>query len=131
MAFSDYYKALEDPHSRIQIDFDGWNADYPSPANFMELFICPGVGVGTSSTFNRSGYCNRAFDELVARAREAERTDPPAARSLWQQAGRLLDSAFPFAAASSSRFVSFTTAALGNYQYSPILGPLFDQMWVH
>jgi oligopeptide transport system substrate-binding protein len=42
--------------------FGGWSADYPDPRNWFALVF------GCKGAYNTFGYCNPAFDQLVARA---------------------------------------------------------------
>jgi oligopeptide transport system substrate-binding protein len=56
----DYQQALAS--GSYDLALGGWSADYPDPRDwFGMLFGCQGA-------FNQYGYCNPAFDQLVARA---------------------------------------------------------------
>jgi peptide/nickel transport system substrate-binding protein len=124
-----YFDAVQNPQSHAQIGQSIWIADYPEPFTFLsDLFSCSALNPRTTS--NASGYCDPAFDRQIAQAHAAVLTDPSAARALWHQADQYLTSAAPFAAAINERYVSLASATLGNYQTSPMLGPLLDQMWV-
>jgi oligopeptide transport system substrate-binding protein len=59
----------------------GWGADFPDPHNFMSLFTC-------NSGNNRTGWCNKKYDELVEQA--AEETDPEKRKLLYDKAQNLL-----------------------------------------
>ena len=60
MEASEYERALAD--GQYDLALGGWSADYPDPQDwFSALFGCQGA-------FNRTGYCNAGFDQLIARA---------------------------------------------------------------
>jgi oligopeptide transport system substrate-binding protein len=55
-----YQKALDT--SSYDLAFGGWAGDYPDPQDwFSMVFGCKGA-------YNKFGYCNSGFDQLVARA---------------------------------------------------------------
>jgi len=60
----------------------GWNADYASPQNFLEVLFA------TGATYNIGGYSNSQFDALLKQAAQA--TDEAASFALYQQAEQLL-----------------------------------------
>ena len=67
METADYEQAMAS--GAYDLAFGGWAADYPDPQDwFAMLFGCNGA-------YNRSGYCNPAFDRLVARADTSARQD--------------------------------------------------------
>jgi ABC-type transport system substrate-binding protein len=64
---------------------------------------------------------------------EADRlqiTDPGRAAAVWAQVDRELTDLAPSVPFVSLRYVDFTSARVGGYQFNPDLGPLFDQLWV-
>jgi oligopeptide transport system substrate-binding protein len=65
-----------------QMYYWGWNADYASPQNFLELLFA------TGSDYNIGGYSNPQFDALLSEAAQA--TDEAASLALYQQAEQIL-----------------------------------------
>ena len=59
----------------------GWGADFPDPHNFMSLFTC-------TSGNNRTRWCNREYDKLVAKA--AEERDPEKRKAIYDKAQKIL-----------------------------------------
>ena len=59
----------------------GWGADFPDPDNFMNLFT-------SESENNHTGWGNRDYDALVARA--AREADPAERQRLYDRAQRIL-----------------------------------------
>jgi ABC-type transport system substrate-binding protein len=67
---------------------------------------------------------------LVSQAQAAQLTDPAAARMLWAPADRIVTDQAPYVPIFNSGFAGFVSSRVGNYQESPVYGPLLDQMWV-
>ncbi len=105
-----------------QISITGWAPDYVAPSNFLGLYTCDG-----DPTLN---HCNTEFDAAYHAALDLQQTDPKAALDAWAKLDRLgvdLAVTAPIFTATSNVFVS---ARMGNFQYSPSAGVLFDQLWV-
>jgi oligopeptide transport system substrate-binding protein len=72
----------EAPDSGPRLSTSGWWQAYPDPQYWLSaVWTC-------NSGHNDAGYCNPAFDELVARA-DAE-LDPATRSALYEEAGRML-----------------------------------------
>jgi ABC-type transport system substrate-binding protein len=67
-------------------------------------------------------------DALVSQAQAAQLTDPAAARRLWAQADRIVTDQAPYAPIDNGGAAGFVSSRAGNYQESPVYGPLLDQM---
>jgi peptide/nickel transport system substrate-binding protein len=122
-----YFPAIKDKKTRPQIGTTLWLADYPSPSTFL---------VGTFSCDKRrapdnyGNFCDPVADGLMRRAARLQVTDPRAGNDLWAHAdARIIDqaAAIPLYNPITTDFVS---DRLGNYQYHPQWGMLFDQAWV-
>ena len=79
---------------------------------------------------NYAGFCDPHADQLASQAQAAQLTDPAAARRLWAQVDRIVTDQAPWVPILSQGSTAFVSARTGNYQESPIYGPLLDQMWV-
>ena len=75
-------------------------------------------------------FCDPHADQLASQAQAAQLTDPAAARRLWAQVDRIVTDQAPWVPILSFGNTAFVSARAGNYQESPISGPLYDQMWV-
>ena len=51
-------------------------------------------------------------------------------RALWQRVDRELTDAAPWVPLMVTKDVNFLSKRVGNYQYSPEMGMLIDQLWV-
>ena len=81
-------------------------------------------------TTNWAGFCDPHVDELARQAQAAQLTDPAAARGLWAQADRIVTDQAPYVPIFNEGLAGFVSSRAGNYQTSPVYGPLVDQMWV-
>ncbi len=125
-----FYTHLDNPRTKIQVSIGGgWGADFPAPSTFFgPLLSCQSADApGTS---NWAGFCDPQVDALVSRAQAAQLTDPAEARKLWARADRIVTDQAPFVPILNSTLAGFVSSGAGNYQESPVYGPLLDQMWV-
>lgn len=60
-------KSRLDKYSSGQFDFlvNGWNADYPDPISFLEIFT-------TGNSQNGGGYSNKAYDALINKSKTTD-----------------------------------------------------------
>ena len=121
---------LSNPRTKIQVSIGGgWGADFPAPSTFFgPLLSCQSADApGTS---NSAGFCDPQVDALTSQAQAAQLTDPATARRKWAQADRIVTDQAPYVPVSNQGLAGFVSSRLGNYQESPVYGPLLDQMWV-
>ena len=65
----------------------------------------------------------------MSQADQLQVSDPQAAAQVWAEVDREITDLALWVPLVSLRFADFTSARLGNYQYSPA-GILLDQLWV-
>jgi peptide/nickel transport system substrate-binding protein len=119
--------------NKIQIGIGGgWSPDFPAPsAFFLPLLGCRALSEHANNTTNWARFCDPHFDNLVREAQATQLTDPAAARRLWARVDRIAtNNALYVPLYNESSAVAFVSSRVGNYQASPIYGPLLDQMWV-
>ncbi len=119
-----------DPRSGIQVEFDGWIADFPLPSNFYELVACTTrtVASGVASPVN---YCNRDLDRRAAAATRMLQTEPGAALRAWTDIERELTEQAPLVPVANPVISWITSERLDNYQNrGDENGPLLSQLWV-
>jgi YVTN family beta-propeller protein len=124
-----FWTDLYDPRLKIQVSIGaGWGADFPTPSTFFgPLLSCQSAEPGTN---NFARFCDPHVDALVSQAQAAQLTDPAAARGLWAQADRIVTDQAPYVPIDNGGTAGFVSSRAGNYQASPVYGPLLDQMWV-
>jgi peptide/nickel transport system substrate-binding protein len=125
-----FFTDLSNPRTTIQVSVGaGWGADFPSPSTFFgPLLSCRSAD--EPGTNNWAGFCDPHVEALASQAQAAQPTDPAAARRLWAQADRLVTDQAPYVPILNTSTAGFVSSRVGNYQTSPLYGPLFDQMWV-
>ena len=103
----------------------GWIADYPAGSNFYDaVFSCKTAMAGAG------WYCNPQVERAAAEARQAQVSDPAKASSLWTEVDRLITDDAPVVALGNATSATLISTRVGNYQSSPMVGPLLSQMWV-
>jgi YVTN family beta-propeller protein len=109
-----------------QITFGpGWIADYPAGSNAYDaVFSCTAVIAGAG------WYCNPQVERTAAEAKQAEMSDPALGDRLWAEVDRLITDDAPVVALGNPTPITLISTRVGNYQSSPIVGPLLSQMWV-
>ena len=130
VSYDQWFGALGNPRTRIQIGFGaGWGADYPDPSTFFgPLLSCRSTEEPGFS--NWAEFCDPQVDALASQAQAVQATDPAAARKRWAQADRVVTDQAPYVAVYNAADAGFVSSRAGNYQESPVYGPLLDQMWV-
>jgi YVTN family beta-propeller protein len=126
-----FFNAISNFHSKIQMGVVSWSADFPAAATFfLPVLSCRSFYRDPTSTANYAGFCDPYTDKLASRAQAAQATDPGAARRLWAQADRMVTDQAPWAPVLNEASTVFVSSRVGNYQESPVYGPLLGQLWV-
>jgi YVTN family beta-propeller protein len=128
-----FFPAVSNFHSKVQAGFNAWGADFPTASEFfLPVLSCRSFyqDPNSSNTSNYAGFCDPHADQLASQAQAVQLTDPAAARRLWAQVDRIVTDQAPWVPILSRGSTAFVSARTGNYQESPIYGPLLDQMWV-
>ena len=127
-----YFAKVADSRSRVQIGMSWWGADFPAPSSFyLPMLSCNSYQPMTTSNDNYSEYCSRYADELASKARSVQVVDPAGARRLWAQVDRTVTDEAPCVSIMTLRNSALISTRLRNFQANPVLGPLFDQVWIH
>ena len=93
VAFTTYLTETGRP-GQVQIFLGGWSADFPDPANFLDVLFSS-ASIHEEGSENRSFYSNPELDALLARAR-VER-DRDARRQLYREASAIVVRDAPWA----------------------------------
>ena len=116
-------RELSDEKTRgVQAGMLGWFG-LPRAASFLLTgFTC--------KPRNLSFFCDRRVDAEIARALKLEATDQDAAQALWARIERDVVDLAPEVPLFTPTDVNIVSKRVGNYQYNPEWGILFDQLWV-
>jgi peptide/nickel transport system substrate-binding protein len=112
---------------KIQVGVWSWFADYPAAADFAPLFSCRTARVPLQ---NPAQFCDRRVERMIERARELAPVHPRAANELLARIDRMVTDMAPYVPLLNPRRVEYVSGRVGNYQFNPQLGTLFDQLWV-
>ena len=124
----DYWRTVGDSRSHAQLGMYGWIPDYASPASFFgPPFSCAALRPASRTNPNFSQLCDPGLDRLAARATA---TDGRPAASAWSAAERRLAAIAPAVPLVTRRRIVFTSARAGNVRQHPLIGVLYEQMWV-
>lgn len=127
----DYFAYVADSRHQVQASFLGWSSDDPSPRGFIPpLFACDSFSPADPHNTNSSGFCDSATDALIGRAERLESTSPQAADEAWARVDEHVTDAAPWISLVNTTWVDVVSLRVRDYLRNPLLGVLFDQMWV-
>jgi len=117
-----YFRATIPPSEAVNLWWGGWVTDYLAPSAFIQpLFGCASV---------LSPWCDRRIEAQMHRARAEQSSDPTAANALWGSVDRRIADAAPAVPLFNRQHLTLVSDRVGNVQYHPLSGLLFDQLWV-
>lgn len=123
------FNYIQNSANKVQISLTGWDADYPGPADFLQvLFDCRNIHPGSNSSINISAFCDPAVQAMFDRANATPDTVSRAA--LWSAIDRRVMEQSPVAPLVQRRYVDFVSRRLGHYVNAGIYHMLFSQVWV-
>jgi ABC-type transport system substrate-binding protein len=129
--FGQFFAMASNPRSKIQLGLTGWGADIPAASDFfLPVLTCRSFYQDPGSYANYGGFCDPHADQLASQAQAEQQADPAAARRLWAQVDRVVTDQAPWVPIFNRSSTMFVSARVGNYQESPVYGPLLDQIWV-
>jgi len=127
----DYYTKIGDSRLKIQAGVHQWQADYPTPAAFLNVLLsCAAFKPDAGTSLNAPEFCDHQIDAQMTQALDLQSTDAAAANSLWSTIDHELADQAPLVPLVNAKRVDFLSRRVGNYQYNPQLGILLDQLWV-
>jgi peptide/nickel transport system substrate-binding protein len=119
---SKYFNSLDTRH-RPQIGPIYFVADFPAASDFLQdLFSCGADALKTA-------FCDPTSDRLFERAQRLQSENRPS-DAAWARAERRVVDQAPVVPLTNLRSVSLVSRRVGNYQYSPQWGVLYDRLWV-
>jgi peptide/nickel transport system substrate-binding protein len=126
-----FYEASGKPSTHAAAGIGGWETSFPRASDFFpNLVTCASFQPDAPVNINAGGFCDRALDRQILRARALAATDPAASAALWSEIDRKVTDAAPWVAFLNRAGIYLTSARAGNYQRNPQLSVLLDQLWV-
>jgi ABC-type oligopeptide transport system substrate-binding subunit len=132
LSHPEFLGRISDTRTGWHISAGEWVADYPSPGQFLELFLaCSNYRPeDPSRTTNAGGFCDAGFDRLVARAHALQITDPAKAERIWARADRIAVDQAAWAPLVSTASVELLSRRTGHFTVDATSQPAIDQLWV-
>jgi len=126
-----YYQQAGLGKTHSQVGVFGWEADYPAGSAFFEpLFSCAAYQPGEPFNMNPSGFCDPQIDSQMARATALQTANTAAADRAWQHIDKEIMQHVPWIPLVNPLGIDLVSARVGNYQRTPALGVLLDQLWI-
>jgi YVTN family beta-propeller protein len=127
-----FSRNVNDTRRRIQATASEWIVDFPSASDIFDLFYRCSTFIPADPADTRSSlfFCNPRIDRQMDEADRLQISDPRGADKVWASVDHEITNlalSVPFV---SLRNLDFTSARVGDYQFSPDLGTLIDQFWV-
>jgi peptide/nickel transport system substrate-binding protein len=120
--FPDLHLILENATTtRPQIGMWGWIADSAGAYNFLKPLV------GCRGDVNLSHFCEPRLDAAMEQAAAAS---GPEAVERWRRVEAALAARAPVVPLANRKEAAVTSERVGNYQFHPLWGSLYDQMWV-
>ncbi len=126
-----YFGVVGDSRTRAQIGTTEWISDYPAASGFfIPILTCTSFLPNNPGNSNDAEFCDPHIDRQIEHALTEQATNPDAARGLWEGVDRQTVDQAPWVPLVNPEAVDVVSKRVGNYQYSPPLGMLIDQLWV-
>lgn len=117
-----YFEAVSDPSQLVQIGYLAWGSDYLGESGFIPALTCVSTG--------SDRFCDPTIERRIEQATSMQLTDPAASHYAWSELEHDLVDRAPWVPLGNTIRTILVSQRLGNYQYHPYWGELYDQMWV-
>jgi len=129
--FNSYYRQIGLASAGSQLGVAGWGADYPAGSAFFgPLFSCASYQPRQPYNTNPAGFCDRQIDSQIASATALQTANAAAANRAWQRIDREIMQQAPWIPLVNPLGIDLVSERVGNYQRTPALGVLLDQLWI-
>jgi len=107
----------------VQIGPMAWGSDYLAESGFIPALTCTPAGFGP-------GFCPPTIEREIEEATNMQLTDAAASHDLWSDLEHDLVDRAPWVPLWNQMWAVPVSKRLGNYQFHPYWGPLYELMWV-
>jgi YVTN family beta-propeller protein len=119
------------PGKVVNLWWFGWFTDHLTPSSFIQpIFNCEALGPRSQLPPNFSLWCDPEIDAQMDRALAQQSSDPTAANARWEGADRRLADGVPAVPLFNRQNLELVSDRVGNVQFHPLSGLLYDQLWV-
>ena len=110
---------IQNTKNKVQISVTQWYQDYPAASDFLDVLLgCASFTPNSDSSINMAGYCNKALDAKMAKAKALGVKDAAAANKLWGQIDQEVMADAPVAVAFTPKQLDFISSQTKNYIFS-------------
>jgi len=110
---------IQNTKNKVQISVTQWYQDYPAASDFLDVLLgCASFTPNSDSSINMAGYCNKALDVKMAKAKALGVTDPVAANKMWGAIDQEVMADAPVAVAFTPKQLDFISSQTKNYIFS-------------
>ncbi len=122
---------IQNTKNHMQMSVTLWTQDYPAASDFLNvMYSCASFHPGSDLSVNISGFCDKALDAKMQQAMTLSRTDQAGADKIWAEVDREVTDKSLAAVMFVPKQVSFVSARVGNFLFSPQDNWIIDQAWV-
>lgn len=122
---------IQNTKNKVQISISSWYQDYPAASDFLHVLLsCASFHPGSDSSVNIAGFCDKPIDTQMNTALNAEQESMTQANAQWGQIDQAVMQQAPVAPLFTPKLIDFTSAKVGNYEFSKQFYMLVDQLWV-
>lgn len=126
-----YFQYIAGSQHGVQASFYGEVSSSPSAQEALEpLFLCRDFIPRSRLSSDPSGFCNHSIDRLMKQAERAQSRSQTTGNDLWAKVDRRITDAAPWVTLVNPSWADVVSQRIHNYERNPVLGVLFDQMWV-
>jgi ABC-type oligopeptide transport system substrate-binding subunit len=127
-----YFANAGDSRNHVQAGFWGWVVGGGANAGgLLEPYLCSEFAPASKNNYNPAEFCDPAFERLWKQADRVQATSLATANNDWSAADRLLVDSAPWIPLISALRVDVVARDVHGYKRDPVIGVLYDQMWVH
>ncbi len=110
---------IQNTSNKVQISVTQWYQDYPAASDFLDVLLgCASFTPKSDSSINMSGYCNKALDAKMTKAKTLGLTDPVAANKMWGAIDQEVMADAPVAVVFTPKQLDFISSGTKNYLFS-------------
>jgi YVTN family beta-propeller protein len=125
-----YYDYVANSKNKVQAAYFGWVVGTGTPAAYLSLWRCDAFHPGSKNNQNIAQFCDPAIDRKMDQADRLQTSSAGVANELWAEIDQDLVDAASWVPLVSLTYEDVLSTRVHNFQRSPALGVLFDQMWL-
>ena len=116
--------------SKWNIAQSSWAQDYPAASDFLNVLLgCGSIHPNSDTSLNIAAFCDKSIQSQMDQA-ETMGTNPTAANAIWQKVDHEMTDQAPWVDVANPTQVTFVSARVHGFHWSPQWYTLVDQAWL-